>query len=182
MKRSKLFNAKVLSSLIIAISILLSTCEKKESAEDKTVSGQVGQFETTLIDSSARMDTTTVDYGEIMQTVFQLEDSIKRNPMDVSIRSALVTVAYDSTSGKIYTVGYGIADTSAGSEARAMQTAERAALIDAQRWAMFVMRWKENADEPAITETVSGNVPRGTPIQKAILPENNLYLLVEFEP
>lgn len=183
MRQSRLYRSIILIpiSSIITILVFLSACEQKERVEEQVATDQFDQFETVMVDSSKLIETAQVDYGAIMEQLFQLEDSIKRNPMDVGLRTALVATAYDSARAKIYTVGYGIADTSACSETRAMQSAERAALIDAQRWAMFIMLWRENSEEPAITETVSGDVSRGTPIQKAILPENKVYLLVEFD-
>lgn len=172
-------NFIVFNASILAILILLFACDKKTGEKEVTSEESVKTEETT-IDTLKLSETSQVDYGAMMETIFQLEDSIKQNPADIELRKALVAAAYDSIKGKLYTVGYGQPDTSITSTAHAMKTSERAALIDAQRWAMFIMRWQKNPDQPAISERVTGNVPPGTPVQKAILPVNNVYLLVEF--
>ena len=168
------------SVILLAALLFCPACEKKESSEKEITEEQMVQYEELLVDSSRVTEVAAVDYAEIMETVFQLEDSIMHNPAEIPIRSALVEVAYDSDREKIYAVGHGIPDTSITSESRALKTAERAALVDAQRWALFIMRWKENPESPAITERVTGDVPPGTPVQKAVWPGNKVYMLVEF--
>ncbi|MBN1350852.1 hypothetical protein JXJ21_15645 [candidate division KSB1 bacterium] len=166
--------------IILPILLFISACEQKSSKDEEIVTGQFKSHEKTVIDSLKPREASPVDYGQIMETVFQLEDSVKRYPDAIDVRRSLVAAAYDTARRKVYTVGFGIPDTSTASSLLALKGAERAALVDAQRWAMFVMRWMQNPIEPAITDRVTGDVPPGVTVQKAVWPGNQVYLLVEF--
>jgi hypothetical protein len=174
--RKKIFSIKQsILTLLLILGLLSLFCEKE--VQKDLIQQALEIFEQQQ--NQQNLPQATIDYGEIMNSIFALEETIKADPDDIEARQSLLKVAIDSARGKIYTIGEGLADSTIESEAQAKQRAERAALVDAQRWVMFVQRWQKDVTMPSITEKVTGDVPPFRILQKAELPENKVYFMIE---
>lgn len=147
-------------------------CEKK--AEESMVENAVRQQE-----MQGNASVVAVNYGEIMNQLFELEQAVIQAPEAILPREKLLNVAIDTTRKKLYAVGEGLPDSTAKTAALAKQSAERAALVDAQRWALLTLRWQKDISRPHFTDKISGQVPPFQIIQRAELPENKIYLMIE---
>jgi len=160
--------------LIFGFTLIHLACEKKEQQQ---------RFEQTLEKEELQLSTVDslppVDYGDIMNQLYDLQQKIKQAPLELQCRQALLEVAIDSSRNKLYAVGEGLPDTTLASNALQRQAAERAALVDAQRWALFALKWSQDPNQPLITDKVSGQVPPFRIVQKAQLLANKTYLLIE---
>ncbi|MCI0512035.1 hypothetical protein L0128_02325 [candidate division KSB1 bacterium] len=169
---------KIAFGLLIALLIGVA-CEKRSQTDQTEQIQDLEKPKFTNTDSLLQLQQTGVDYGEIMNQVFELEQIVKTNPLDVAARLNLLQVAVDTTRQKIYAVGEGLGDSTMASNPRIRQSVERAALVDAQRWALFIAQWQMNPRMPAITEKISGTVPPFSVVQKAELPDNKIYVMLE---
>jgi len=170
-----------LSVIVIMLSVFfLISCEKKEDkVSEQTISTSEQQKTSdTLI---LKPDTISVDYGEIMNKLFTLVEKVRTNPDSKHPRLELLKVALDSSRQKIYALGEGLPDTTAISDAMAIQTAERAALADAARWALLTISWRENPANLSFTDKLSGKVPPHHIVFKSQLPGNKVYRLIELD-
>lgn len=157
---------------ISLLALLLVQCDKKADTPDLEKS-----LENHELQNPAPV--ATVNYGEIMNQLFDLRGRIIQQPGAIQPRIDLLDVAIDSARQKMYAVGEGLPDSTAKTEALAKQAAERAALIDAQRWALLVRAWRQNLTTPQFTDKLSGQVPPFQIMQRAELPGNRVYLLIE---
>lgn len=158
--------------LIGLLSFVLIQCEKKVETPDLENSLEKRELQNPP-------PVATVNYGEIMNQLFDLQGRIIQQPGAIQPRIDLLAVAIDSARQKMYAVGEGLPDSTAKTEALAKQAAERAALIDAQRWALLVRSWRQNLTTPQFTDKLSGQVPPFQIMQRAELPGNRIYLLLE---
>ncbi|MBN2092405.1 hypothetical protein JW964_22480 [candidate division KSB1 bacterium] len=170
-----LFTKQSIITLIIIFGLLSLFCEKKEPKD--VIQQALEIFEQQQ--NQQTLPQATIDYGEIMNTIFALEETIKTNPDDIEARQALLKAAIDTERKKIYAIGEGITDTTNTNVPQAKQRAERAALIDAQRWIMFIQLWQKDISTPSITEKVTGDVPPFRIVQKALLPGDKVYFMIE---
>lgn len=159
--------------LLLVLGELFLACEKK--SQQDVIQQALEVFE----QQQQSLPQATIDYGEIMNTIFALEEAVKTDPDAIEPRQELLKAAIDTERKKIYAIGEGLTDTTTASEAQAKQKAERAALIDAQRWIMFIKLWQKDVTGPSITEKVSGDVPPFRILQKAVLPEDKIYFMIE---
>jgi hypothetical protein len=157
--------------IICLLPLFLIHCEKKTEAPDLENSLEMRELQTTT--------PATVNYGEIMNQLFELRRAIIQQPTATPPRTRLLKVAIDSSRQKLYAVGEGFSDSTAKSESLAKQSAERAALIDAQRWVLLTLSWRQNLSTPHFTDQLSGQVPPFQIMQRAELPGNRIYLLIE---
>lgn len=163
--------------LLTVLGLSFSNCEKSEKQE--YYEGSVSKNEKAQTSSDTSL--SQIDYGEIMNQLYDLEQQIKTNPEDLALRKSFLISAIDTVRQKIYTVGEGLPDTTITSDPIAKQSAERAALVDAQRWALYAMKWQEDVKAPAFPGEISGKVPPYRIVQKAQLLENKVYLLIEID-
>ncbi len=175
MRKKFLFFKQLSIVLFLLFGLLSLFCEKKEQKD--VIQQALEIFEQQQ--NQQALPQTTIDYGEMMNTIFELEAVIKTNPDDIEARQALLKAAIDTNRKKIYAIGEGLTDTTNTSEPQAKQRAERAALIDAQRWIMFIQLWQKDISTPSITEKVTGDVPPFRIVQKALLPGDKVYFMIE---
>lgn len=176
---SKLF-LNIRCGLLFAMLICVA-CEKRSQTDQTEQFQDREKPKFSNSDSLLQLQQSAVDYGEIMNQVFDLEQIVKTNPLDLAARLNLLQVAVDTARHKFYAVGEGLGDSIMTSNPRFRQSVERAALVDAQRWALFIEQWQINPQTPAITQKVSGAVPPFSIVQKAELPDNKIYVMIEVE-
>jgi hypothetical protein len=123
----------------------------------------------------------SVDYASVFNTINVLQREVLVKPSDVKARQALVKAAVDQHRRKLYVVGEGApnAEQAGASETLLLQGAERAAVVDAQRWALLVLAWAQDANKPAPNSQVSGTVPPHAVVYKAQLPDRTMQVLIE---
>lgn len=145
-----------LLAIFIIISVLISSCGKKEKREIGELSRQENELAETVI---SNIKPKALNYDSLFVVISQLTEALKKNPTDVDLQQQLVAVSYDTTWETILAVGCGERSTAASTETVSEKFLQQAATADAYRWAAYVKKWHT---DPTSTEldlpgsTVSG--------------------------
>lgn len=146
------------SFLIVAASLTLSACQsgntprEPESQSEGAISvaeGSQAGAEARVPDEAAR------------QTLLTLEEKIMRQPENAALRREFGAQAIDAAAGVIWTVGRGKVPPDESIAALAQNKARQAALLDASRWAAYVLEWQRN-DYATAFGSLRGEVPNST--------------------
>lgn len=95
-----------------------------------------------------------INYQQKLTEIAQLQSAVQTAPRDVDARRRLVHTAVIPWRKILLAAGTGKA-----APQQSAQLAHRAALLDAYRWAAYILRWRENPTVPdfgSIEATVSG--------------------------
>ena len=170
-------NSLVLPGSILLILFLVIGCGKKEEHQ----TGQLSPKEKTQDDRSVlTIKPKSINYDSMLTVMSQLVDAIKNNPTDIEVRRQLVASSYDTTWETILTAGIGAPPQKAESESVAMKQAERAAMVDAYRWAIYIKKWHSNLTIPDIG-TIGADIQGGRVVAKQVLPDQRVSVLVEIK-
>ena len=119
-----------------------------------------------------------IDYEQLTKDIYHIEEKIRAHTDDTTLRAELVTLCVDSSAGVIRAVGRGLPLESSRSRPLALQSAERAALVDAYRWVAYLLRLKDDISVPqyGVIET---SVPSVSVVKKDTLHNDEIRLMVE---
>jgi hypothetical protein len=158
--------------IFFLIFIVLSSCSKKkeEAGEEKeysTSSGMEGQ-----------VYRANINYDSLLTVVDQATEMVAAYSSDINLRQKLVAISYDTSNGIIFASGRGRPQVNARTPSIAMNFAERAAQIEALKWAAYIERWKLDPTTPDLGK-ISAAMPPGRVVSKKVLPDSTVQVLVE---
>lgn len=163
--------------LSLLMFFLIAGCQKKNEegrVEEAKFEEQQGSL---MVNEEAGPPTLSIrvpDDAE-MQSIFSTEQAIMANPLSDSLRRELGRKAVDNTSRLLWTVGAGrVADPSS---AVALSNAERAAWIDGNRWAAYLIEWQKN-DYSSPFGNVQTQVP-GSVVERKTMNDSMCVALVK---
>lgn len=118
-----------------------------------------------------------INYDSLLTVIGQLTEMVSSYPNDFELRKNLVSTCYDTLSDIILASGRGRPLISARTPTLAMKYAEKAATIDAYRWAAYIKKWHLNPTTPDIGK-LSVEVSAGQVVSKKVLPDSTVQVLV----
>ena len=157
-------------SVIVSFS-LVTNCskEKKEPAEEKEYQVSMGV--------EGQKFSVESNYDSLLTEVNKLSEQISANPTDLSLKTRLVDVCYDSTINMIIAAGRGQPLSDAPTHAVAMNYAERAATIEALRWAANIKQWSHDPAK-SLSQELDLTMPMGRVVSKTTLPDSTIQVLI----
>ncbi len=165
-----------LKSIIIYTCIyLIIGCGKKEEYKTGELTPKESTSDTTEIQT---IKPQSINYDSMLVVVSELVETIKENPTDMDYRRELVAVSYDTTWGTILSAGHGKPSPNAESESLAINFAERAATVDALRWAAYIKRWSIDPNAPDLV-TINAEIQGYRVVAKKVHPDKAVTILVE---
>lgn len=173
------------ASAILALVVGLIGCESAPEPPKQAlapVQNETVALEQKPAESMVQTETVVnVDYASVFNKINVLQREVLSKTSDVMARETLVKAAVDRHRRKLYVVGEGAPNTeqAGANETLLVQGAERAAMVDAQRWALLVLSWVKDANTPAPNGQVSGTVPPHIVVYKAQLPDKTVQVLIE---
>ncbi len=117
------------------------------------------------------------DRKGLWQEIDRLQARIRTEPTNPELRRALVAIAVDTVSRRVWAAGRGLVPPEAVSRPVGLQAAQRAALVDAYRWLALLMRWSQDYRSPDFG-SVEGSVP-GVVTVEADTSGSEVRVLVE---
>ncbi|MDZ7289775.1 MAG: hypothetical protein ONB44_06895 [candidate division KSB1 bacterium] len=116
--------------------------------------------------------TTTVEPARVpseaqADSLLQLQQQIMQQPENMALRRELGSRAIDTSAGVVWAVGKGRVNPRASNPSVAASQAELAAVIDASRWAAYLMEWQKT-DYATNFGTLQASVPGATVVRKSI--------------
>jgi hypothetical protein len=97
-----------------------------------------------------------VNCDSLMPVILELEGRLFATPRDAGLMRQFARATYDTASGSLYLAGKGVADPRAD-KATWESARQRAASIDAQRWALYAKAW-HTGDKRAFGRKIRGDV------------------------
>ncbi|MDZ7266306.1 MAG: hypothetical protein ONB48_04490 [candidate division KSB1 bacterium] len=101
------------------------------------------------------------------QALLQLQEKVMQQPQEIAARRELGARAMDAAAGTLWTVGRGRIPPGENLAAVAQSKARQAALLDASRWAAYLLEWQKN-DYATAFGSLQGTVPNGTIVRESI--------------
>ncbi|HPG39629.1 MAG TPA: hypothetical protein PLP19_20300 [bacterium] len=153
--------------LILLLALLLFTgCSREDKVQELQPQTNV----------EATAEITTPEQS--MAILLPLQEKILQTPDNVDLRRELVAASVNSEQKTLRAVGYGLPPEHAANSAMAQQAAERAAYLDACRWAAYIIKWQDSPDSPAFGE-IEGNIPGARIIYKETADDGKISMVVE---
>lgn len=160
------FKTVVFIALLILIAGFGSYCEKKETKTDhEIIPGETAE-------------PPKVDFKALEIRIDSLQTLIQQNPTVVTLRQQLLMAAVDTAAQLIRTVGRGLPPADARNPVIGRQAAERAARIDAARWAAYINTWRQDVTT-ADFGMLTAMVPGGRILESHETETGEIVLLVE---
>jgi hypothetical protein len=120
---------------------------------------------------------TEAQLTRITGDLLDLQEKIRQQPQDVTLRQQLVAAAVDRDGRRLLAAGLGKVPAESPSSAMASQGAERAAFIDGCRWIAYLQAWEKNPETP-VFGAIQGQIPPAKIIYKHTTPDQ-IVVLVE---
>jgi len=108
-------------------------------------------------------------------SIYELQEKIKSNPDDIELRKQFCQSAFSKDKMVMITMGIAKLKNPKTGEAFNRGMVERAAKIDATRWALYGTNWLMYDYEPAFTE-IKGNFNRKSQIIDKVEVGDSLFL------
>jgi hypothetical protein len=119
------------------------------------------------------------DYAGLLDKIDRIENEIRQHPTDVNLRAELVAASVDTAARLIRAVGRGLpAELAKRSRPLALQSAERASVVDAYRWVAYLMKWTKDHRFPDYG-AIEASVPGVRIVLRDTLANDEIRLLVE---
>ena len=161
----------MLKYYIIISLIFLISCKQDRPADVETE--ELSQTAEELSQSfSDRIPEINDDFKV---NLYELQEKIKIYPNDVELRKQFCQSAFSEDKMVLITMGIAKSKNPDSGEILNRGMVERAAQIDAKRWAMYGTNWLMYNYEPAFTE-IKGNFVRKTQVVDKIEVGDSLFL------
>lgn len=141
---------------VAVLTLTLSACQENPRPPETETSGALAPAEGSQTSAEARVPDEAA-----RQALLALEEKIMQQPDDAALRRELGAQAIDAAAGVIWTIGRGKVPPGESIAAIAQNKAKQAALIDASRWAAYLLEWQKN-DYATAFGTLRGEVPNST--------------------
>lgn len=161
--------------LLLAFNLMI-TCGKKEDHQTGEIARDEQAGDSSFVGT---IKATPVNYDSMFAIIAPLIDAIKNQANDIELRKQLVAVSYDTMWGTILSAGVGKPMKDAATETLALKFAEKAAVADAYRWALYINKWRTDPTIPDIG-TIEGEI-QGRVVARQNLPDQSVSVLVEVQ-
>jgi len=112
---------------------------------------------------------------ELKVKIYELQERIKIEPENIDLRKQFCETAYSAENMVMLTMGLSRMTNPETGEKISRGMVERAAQIDATRWALFATNWLMYDYQPAFTE-IKGNFTRKTQVLDKVVVGDSLFL------
>lgn len=169
--------ALFLIHLIVLISFINCSKDKKEKeqpqAEKEVEHSIAGENESQLYEIK-------MNYDSLMYVFEEKLAILKEQPNDIEAREQLVGAGFDEAHNRILAFGEGVPPENARTPSLALNYAERAAKIEAYRWAYQIKKWHTDPmnNDSTITDT---DMPPVQMLSKLVMPDSTVKVLVELK-
>jgi len=157
--------------VIIFLFILLVSCKQDRPADVEVE--EMSQNAEELSQSFAERIPQISDDFKVK--IYELQEKIKINPDNVDLRKEFCETAFSKDEMVIITMGISRLIFPETGEPINRGMVERAAKIDATRWALYATNWLMYDYEPAFTE-IKGNFTRKTQVIDKVEVGDSLFL------
>jgi len=157
--------------IIIFLFILLVSCKQDRPADVEVE--EMSQTAEELSQSFAERIPQISDDFKVR--IYELQEKIKINPDNVDLRKEFCETAFSKDEMVIITMGISRLIFPETGEPINRGMVERAAKIDATRWALYATNWLMYDYEPAFTE-IKGNFTRKTQVIDKVEVGDSLFL------
>ena len=154
--------------VLVAAAILFQSCSKKEDWKE---------IQPTK-DATSQQSLQQEKAKELAKSLLAIEDKIRQAPTDQSLRQELLKLSVSEKDKLIRAAGVGKAPENASSPAIARQAAERTAYIDANRWLLYILKWRQDASKPDFG-AIKGQLPGARIVVKDYSAAGEAIVLVE---
>ncbi len=128
------------------------------------------------INAQAKIDVE--QFKAKMPEIINTQSEIQTTPEDKSLYQSLLQLCVDENAQKIITTGQGKPPENARS-AVAIQSAERAAYIDASRWIAYLLEWQKHGTDSLTFGQLEAELPPVRVLHKEVAGDYTVSLLVE---
>ncbi len=162
--------------VLICTLFLIITCGKKD--EEKT--GELSQMEAKQGESTVQtIKPKPINYDSMLVVLSSLSDSVLANPEQPEFKQQLVAAGYDTLWDTILAPGFGKTPPSDSTKID-MQTRERAAVVDAYRWAAYIKKWHSDSSLSGFG-SISTQMSGGRIVAKQTTVNNHVRVLLEIK-
>lgn len=158
-----------MKQILLLLTALLSfwcwTCQNRADRgqpEEASSIGSANKPEEAGISEPARVPSEAE-----ADTLLTLQQEIMQQPENPALRRELGRRAIDANAGVIWAVGKGQVNPQGASPSVAQKQAEQAALLDASRWAAYLIEWQKT-DYATNFGKLQASVPGATIVRKAV--------------
>lgn len=157
--------------IIFLLIILVFSCKQDKPAdvEVEEMSQSAEELSQTFAE---RIPQITDDYKV---QIYDLQERIKINPENVELRKQFCQAAYSQDKMVMITMGIAKLINPETGEELNLSLVERAAQIDATRWALYGTNWLMYDYEPAFTK-IKGNLNRNSQVIDKVTVGDSLFL------
>lgn len=160
-------------AIILAISFWLFACSSDKS-ETETVSSAREESGTALFAENLQVS------GDMQAQILELQNEIRINPTDQSLRENYCRTGLLPEQNAFISAGIGLKFHPENRKAIPAAMAERAALMDARRWAFYADKWVH--DNPELQfGSVSGSFEKTQKIISRIEQGDSLIIILASE-
>lgn len=157
--------------LIFLFSLFLFSCNKDKPAdvEMEEMSQTAEELSQSFIERIPEIN------NNFKVNIYDLQERIKIDPDNVELRRKYCASAYSAEKMVMVTMGIARLTNPETNEPITQSMVERAAQIDATRWALFATNWLMYDYQPAFTE-IKGNFTRKTEVIDKVVVGDSLFL------
>lgn len=153
--------------LILSLALLLFTgCSREDKVQELQPQTNV----------EAIVEIATPEQS--LQLLLPLQERIIQSPDSVALRKELVKASVNPEQKTLRAAGYGLPPVHAANSAMAQQAGERAAYLDACRWAAYILKWQESPDSPTFGE-IQSDLPGARIVYKDTAADGKISMVVE---
>ena len=156
----KSYTARAIPAILLLL-LLFYGCSREERGELRIEEGVYGE----------------IDYLQLADRLERLQQEIVHNPEDQDMRFALLRESIDEAAEVMRVVGVGEAP---GGRSRpvALQSAERAATVEAYHWIGRLLQWRTDPSSP-YAGTFTMEIPGTRVVHRDTLTDTTMRVLVE---
>jgi hypothetical protein len=160
-------------SILLAMVICLTACDSKKAEETETLTTK--QSEQTAITS----DIPKFD-SDYLVSIYEAQELIKIEQNSLELRKMFCEKAYHPDTHLLVTMGIARRVNPENGQAIPLQMAERAAKLDAMRWAGYGIHWLESNYEPPFGQ-IQANINQQTTIIDRANVGDSLFIFIATE-
>ena len=157
---------------VVLLSLLFVVSCKQDKPADVEVE-EISQTADELSQSFTERIPPITD--DLKVTIYELQERIKIEPDNVDLRKQFCTSAYSTEKMVMVTMGIARLTNPETGESINRGLMERAAKIDATRWALYGTNWLMYDYQPTFTE-IKGNFTRKTQVIDKVIVGDSLFL------
>jgi hypothetical protein len=162
-------NRRIITFIIIYISFFSCQTDKPADVEVEEMSQAAEELSQSFTERIPQMT------DDFKVSIYELQERIKINPENKDLRKQFCEAAYSNEKMVMVTMGIARLKNQENDEPINRGMVERAAKIDATRWALYGTNWLMYDYEPAFTE-IKGNFTRKIQVIDKVVVGDSLFL------